>query len=123
MVHWDGDANSFNADTDPVVFEQMAALARRHIFVGSGIRVNHTPTERLNASSRNGFLLGRFGDRFLDPMPILLALSTGSTEDQAAVALGCIPPSCLQADGTHLTPTAMAAVGAAIVAKIEAMGW
>lgn len=123
LVHWDGDANSANGSTDPAVFEAMAALARRHVFVGSGHRMNHSGAELAATDARNAYLSGRFGPRYVDPMPTLTGLSTGSAEDLAAVAAGCIPPSALQVDGTHLTPTAMAAVGAVIFAKVEALGW
>lgn len=123
LVHWDGDANAANALTDPVVIEAMAALARRHVFVGSGRRMNHAAGELTATDARNTYLSGRFGTRYVDPMPTLIGLSTGSAEDLAAVAAGCIPPSALQADGTHLTPAAMAAVGAVILAKVAALGW
>lgn len=123
LVHWDGDANAANALTDPVVIEAMAALARRHVFVGSGRRMNHAAGELIATDARNTYLSGRFGTRYVDPMPTLIGLSTGSVEDLAAVAAGCIPPSALQADGTHLTPAAMAAVGAVILAKVAALGW
>lgn len=123
LVHWDGDANAANASTDPAVFEAMAALARRHVFVGSGRRMNQNAGELAATDARNAYLSARFGTRYIDPMPTLIALATGSAEDLAAVAAGCIPPSALQADGTHLTPTAMAGVGAVIVAKVGSLGW
>lgn len=123
MVHWDGDANGANASADPGVFDAMAALAPRHLFVGSGRRMNHTAGELIATDARNAYLSTRFGARYVDPMPALIALATGSAEDLAAVAAGCIPPTALQVDGTHLTPAAMAAVGAMILAKVETLGW
>lgn len=123
LIHWDGDANGANFTADQTVFETMAALCPRHIFIGSGRRANHSTGEISATNQRNDWLADRFDDRYLDPHPTLYALSDGSAGDIAAVAAQQIPPSCLQADGTHLTPAAMAAVGAAIAAKVAALGF
>jgi len=122
LIHWDGDANGANLATDQIVFETMAALCPRHIFIGSGRRANNTDIVAAT-NQRNAWLSNTFGDRYLDPHPALYALSDGSASDIAAVAAQQIPPSCLQGDGTHLTSTAMAAVGAAIAGKVAALGF
>ncbi|PPJ49409.1 hypothetical protein C0075_02275 [Rhizobium sp. KAs_5_22] len=123
LVHWDGDANGANAATDPATFESMASLAARHVFVGSVRRMNHSAAEIATTNARNSWLSSRFGLRYIDPHPTLQALATTSTEDLAALAAGRAPPTCLQADGTHLTVAAMNAVSAAVLARIEALGW
>lgn len=123
MVHWDGDANGADAHADSATFESMSQLAARHVFVGSVRRMNHSTAEIAATYARNDWLFARFGLRYLDPHPTLHALATTSAEDTTAVAAGRTPPSCLQADGTHLTVAAMNAVSAAVLARIEVLGW
>lgn len=122
LVHWDGDANGASLAADQAAFEQMASLASRHIFIGSGARTNSGADKIAATHQRNDWLSSRFGDRYLAPHPTLQELATGSAEDIAAVAAGLIPPSCLQVDGTHLTLAAMNAVAAAIVERLDALG-
>lgn len=123
LIHWDGDANGANATTDPAIFEQIASHALRHIFIGSTRRQNHTSGELTATDARNSYLSGRFGSRYHNPMPRLLSLSDGSAGDIAAVDANLVPPSALQADGTHLTPTAMAAVMADVVTLVASLGF
>lgn len=123
MLHWDGDSNGADTATDPATFDSMAQLAARHVFVGSVRRANQSAGQLAATNARNDWLSSRFGIRYLDPYPTLYALATASAEDLAAMAAGHAPPSCLQADGTHLTIAAMNGVSAAILARIEALGW
>ncbi|MBW8319563.1 MAG: hypothetical protein K0M47_09505 [Rhizobium sp.] len=101
----------------------MASLVSRHIFIGSGRRTNSGTDKIAATNQRNAWLSSRFGPRYLDPHPTLQGLSTGSPEDSAAITAGLIPPSCLQADGTHLTLAAMNAVAAAILQRLDALGF
>lgn len=123
LIHWDGDANGADPALDPATFEGMAELAARHVFVGSVRRVNLSALEIAATNARNNWLSSRFGLRYVDPHPTLQALATASAEDNAALAAGRAPPSCLQVDGTHLTVTAMNAVCATILTRIDALGW
>lgn len=123
LVHWDGDANGASLAADQAAFEQMASLVSRHIFIGSGRRGNSGTDKIAATNQRNAWLSSRFGPHYLDPHPTLQGLSTGSPEDAAAIAAGLIPPSCLQADGTHLTLAAMNAVAAAIMQRLDALGF
>ena len=123
LVHWDGDANGASLAADQAALEQMASLVSRHIFIGSSRRTNSGPDKIAATHQRNDWLALRFGPRYLDPHPTLQGLATGSAEDNAAVAADLIPPSCLQADGTHLTLAAMNAVAAAIVERLDALGF
>lgn len=122
LVHWDGDANGVSFDDDKAIFETMATLCPRHVFIGATRRANNAALAGA-IDQRNSWLSSRFGPRSLDPHPVLAALSDGSAGDLAALAANRVPPSCLQGDGTHLTPTAMAVVGAAIAAKLAALGF
>ncbi len=123
LIHWDGDANGADLALDPATFEAMAELAARHIFVGSVRRMNHSASEIAATNARNSWLSSHFGLRHLDPHPTLEALATASAEDNAALAAGRAPPSCLQVDGTHLTVAAMNAVCATVLSRIDALGW
>lgn len=122
LVHWDGDANGVSVEEDKAIFEAMATFCPRHVFVGATRRANNAALAGA-VDQRNGWLASRFGARYLDPHPALAALSDGSSGDLAALAANRVPPSCLQGDGVHLTPAAMAAVGGAIAAKLTALGF
>lgn len=122
LVQWDGDANGASFDEDKTLFEAMATFSPRHLFIGSTRRSNNA-AQAAAVDERNTWLSSRFGTRFLDPHPILAALSDGSAGDLAALAANRVPPSCMQGDGTHLTPTAMAAVGAAIAGRLTTLGF
>lgn len=126
FVHWDGDANGYGSTaTDMALYAQMVALLghNRFVIITPCVRANSAdkaaPTVALAAALKAAYPANCY-----DAQAFLATLSDGSAPDLAAVAAGQIPPSCLQADNTHLTVTAMNAVIANMVSTmITPKGW
>lgn len=127
LIQWDGDANGFGTTAaDMVIYAQIVALLghNRFVIIPSCNRANVTGSQRQATIDRSTAIRSTYPTNSYDAQAYLATLSDGSAGDIAAVAAGNIPPSCLQADGTHLTSTAMNAVMAQIVSTvITPNGW
>jgi hypothetical protein len=125
-LHWDGDANGYGTTAaDLALYAQMLALLghQRFIIIPPCVRANSAdkaaPTVALAAALKAAYPANTY-----DAQAFLATLSDGSGGDLAAVAAGQIPPSCLQADATHLTVTAMNAAMANVrTTVLDANGW
>lgn len=124
LVLWDGDTNDFGSLPDDLSrFASIVGAAdhARFLIVAPAPRSGQSAAQQAATRALAEALLAEYGNRAVDPMPVLAALADPVTDD-SNLANGTVPASLLQ-DGVHLTGAAMDAVGRLVSDRLNDLGW
>ncbi|MDQ0509757.1 hypothetical protein [Ancylobacter amanitiformis] len=122
---WDGDNNSYDATTANDVARHQAIITAlghtNYLIIPTAKREGQAALAQTAVTALTAALLAANPGKVLPPMPYLLSLGNGTT-DNTAVANGNVPPSAL-ADGVHLTSPAMSGIAALVDSAMRGAGW